>query len=424
MTRSTSEGNNRVIRMGVIGIGGGAGAMVPVFAEHPGFKWTAAADIDRNILDAFGRDYEVETYTDAEAMCKSANVDAVYVATPNRFHWEHTLAALENGKHVLCEKPMTITLEDAESMVQAAERNSVHLAVNVKHSFELRVLKLREMVRDGRFGPLRMINYWFFNDWLYRPRTPEELTPEWGGGVPWRQGPHQLDIIRTVAGGLVRSVRGMAGVWDPSRRVPGSHAAFLDFENGAVATAVYSGHDHLNTTPLIRGMGDRGPRVADERYARARREFLDDPAAEATAAAGERYGGTRRDFRAQDQQRAAAEGRGTSGGWMSGGPMIVSFDHADVWVQPDGLLIFGDERQEEIPLPPAYGDGRWGRVNTFYESLIRDEPPPADGRWGMATLEVVLAILQSGEERREVFLKHQTPTADSALVPAMALAVG
>ena len=107
---------------------------------------------------------------------------------------------------------------------------------------------------------------------------------------------------------------------------------------------------------------------------------------------------------------------------MSGGPMIVSFDHADVWVQPDGLLVFGDERQEEIPLPPANGDGRWGRVNTFYESLIRDEAPPADGRWGMATLEVILAILQSGEERRELFLKHQTPTADAALAPAMAVA--
>jgi hypothetical protein len=86
------------------------------------------------------------------------------------------------------------------------------------------------------------------------------------------------------------------------------------------------------------------------------------------------------------------------------------------------LLVFGDEKQEEIPLPAAYGDGRWGRVHTFYESLIRDEPPPADGRWGMATLEVILSILQSSDERREVFLKHQTPTADEALKPALAIA--
>jgi phthalate 4,5-cis-dihydrodiol dehydrogenase len=409
--------NQRVIRMGVIGIGGGATGMVPVFAQHPGFKWTAAADIDRGILDAFNSDYGVETYTDAEAMCKSPNVDAVYVATPNRWHKDHALFALENGKHVLCEKPMTITMEDAETMVKAADRNSVHLAVNVKHSFELRVLKLREMVRSGQYGQLRMINYWFYNDWLYRPRTPEELTPEWGGGVPWRQGPHQIDIIRTVAGGLVRSVRGMAGAWNPARRVPGTHAAFLDFEEGAVATAVYSGNDHFSTVPLVRGMGERGPIVKDERYAQARKEFKNNPEAETAAAAGERYGGQRLVVRAE---RAA--GDRNTGGWMSGGPMIVSFDEADVWVQQDGLLVFGNEKQEEIPLPAAHGDGRWGRVNTFYESLIRDEPPPADGRWGMATLEVILSILQSSEERKEVFLKHQTPTADAGLAPAMALA--
>ena len=418
VVNQTSNEDRRVIRMGVIGIGGGASAMVPVFAEHPGFRWTAAADIDRRILDAFARDYEVETYTDAEAMCKSPNVDAVYVATPNRFHRENTIAALESGKHVLSEKPMTITLEDAEAMVQAADRNKVHLAVNVKHSFELRVLKLREMVRDGRYGRLRMINWWYYNDWLYRPRTPEELTPEWGGGVPWRQGPHQIDIIRTIAGGIVRSVRGLAGAWDPLRRVPGTHTAFLDFEDGAVATAVYSGNDHFSTVPLIRGMSAGGPRVGDDRYARARKEFRDNPDAETAAAAGERYGGARRDVRAG---QAAGDG-GNRGGWMSGGPMIVSFDHADVWVQPDGLLVFGDERQEEIRLPAAHGDGRWGRVNTFYESLAKDEPPPADGRWGMATLEAILAILQSGEERRELSLKHQTPTADAGLAPAMAIA--
>jgi phthalate 4,5-cis-dihydrodiol dehydrogenase len=404
--------------MGVIGIGGGAAAMVPVFAEHHGFKWTAAADIDTRILDAFSADYGVETYTDAEAMCRSPNVDAVYVATPNRLHMEHALAAIENGKHVLCEKPMTITLEDAEVMVKAAERKGVHLAVNVKHSFEQRVLKLREMVRTSRYGQLRMINYWFYNDWLYRPRTPEELTPEWGGGVPWRQGPHQLDIIRTVAGGLVRSVRGMAGAWDPRRRVPGTHAAFLDFEEGAVATAVYSGNDHFSSVPLIRGAGPEGPMVREDRYALARKEFRDNPEAETAAAAGERYGGARGAVRAE---RAAADGRNT-GGWMSGGPMIVSFDHADVWVQPDGLLVFDDEKQEVIPLPPAFGDGRWGRVNTFYESLIKDEAPPADGRWGMATLEVILSILKSSDERREVFLEHQTPTNDTALAPAVAVA--
>jgi phthalate 4,5-cis-dihydrodiol dehydrogenase len=158
--------------------------------------------------------------------------------------------------------------------------------------------------------------------------------------------------------------------------------------------------------------------VPDARYAQARKEFAGNPEAEAAAAAGERYGGARRDVRAERGQQETG-GRNT-GGWMSGGPFILSFDHADIWVQSDGLLVFGDEHQEEIPLPNIHGDGRWGRVHTFHEALVKDEPPPADGRWGRATLEVILAILESGKERREIMLKHQTPTADAALAPALA----
>jgi hypothetical protein len=100
---------------------------------------------------------------------------------------------------------------------------------------------------------------------------------------------------------------------------------------------------------------------------------------------------------------------------MSGGPFILSFDHADVWVQPGGLLVCNDEKQEEVALPNEHGDGRWGRVHSFYASLIKDEPPPADGRWGRATLEVILKIFESSEQRREVTLSHQTPTDDAGL---------
>ena len=415
---STPDGT-RVIRMGVIGIGAGASGMVPVFAKHPGFRWVAGADVNEEVLDAFGRDYEAKTYTDAEELCKDPNVDAVYIASPNRWHMPHALAALENKKHVLSEKPMTITLEDAEIMIKTAERNGVHLAVNVKHSFELRVLKLREIVANGKYGNLRMLHSWRFNNWLYQPRTPEELNPEWGGGLPWRQGPHQLDIIRTVAGGLVRSVRGMTGVWDPDRKVAGVFSAFLEFENGVVATAVNSGYDHLSSAPMVRGMSERGPLMDPARYARSRKDRAGASAeADLAAKQASRYGGANRRGNGAAAGRGGGE-EGGGGGWISGGPMVASFDHADIWVMPEGLLVFGDEEQEEIPLVPVHGDGRWGRLTTFHDALINDRPPAADGHWGRATLEVILSIFQSSQERRELLLSHQTPTADQALTSAM-----
>ena len=410
---SSSDGDARVIKMGVIGIGAGATAMIPVFAGHPGFQWTAGCDIDEDVLSNFASDYSAETFTDADEMCRSADIDAVYIASPNRFHMEHTLAALENGKHVLSEKPLAITLADTDLMIDAANRNKVVLAVNVKHSFELRVLKLREFVSSGQFGPLRMIHSWYFTDWLYRPRTPEELNPDWGGGVPWRQGPHQLDIIRTIGGGLVRSVRGMAGTWDESRPVPGAHAAFMEFENGVVATAVYSGYDHFSTRPLIRGFGETGPLLNEANYARGRKTMREaTPGFEMEVKRANRYGGSRR--------AAGPDGgeSGGKGGWASGGPMIVSFDHADIWMMPEGLLVCDDDAQQYVPVPNIHGDGRWGRVNTFREAIVNDTAPAADGRWGKATLEVILALIQSGRERREIYLEHQTPTPDAAFAMA------
>src|SRR5262245_10443195 len=233
--------SEKILRLGVIGLGGASLAMIPKFAKNPRFRVAAAADVDAQILGRFRQDFpDAESYHSAPGLCASNNVDLVYIATPNRFHAEHARMALESKKHVLIEKPMTIDIAGAEQMIATAKRNSVFLGVNVKHSFEPRVLRLREMAYTGELGKLRMINSWRFVDWLYRPRTAEELTPQFGGGILWRQGAHHFDYIRTIAGGKVRSLRGTADIWDPNRRVPGCYAAYLDFEDGTVASVINS----------------------------------------------------------------------------------------------------------------------------------------------------------------------------------------
>jgi phthalate 4,5-cis-dihydrodiol dehydrogenase len=397
--------NGPVLGIGIIGLGGAARGMISKFAHRDNVRIAAAADVDAEILGRFAKDFpDAETYDSAEGLVASPKVDWVYIATPNRFHSEHARLALESKKHVLIEKPMTITLEAADVMIDAADRNGVLLGVNVKHSFEPRVTKLRQMVSSGELGELRMINSWRYADWLYRPRTPEELTPGWGGGALWRQGPHQLDILRTIAGGLVRSVRGLAGTWDASRRVPGAHVAYLDFEEGTVATAVFSGYDHYNSRELVYGMGsvDRGE------HANARAELRAAPDAnwEENAARDERYGGGR-----QSVQPRAANPDAPSGGWILGGPMMASFDHADVRMSPNGLDIYGDENRWEIELKGPK-DGRDGRIESFYDAIVNGRSLPADGRWGKATLEVLLAIEESSEKRAEVHLSHQAKTVE------------
>ena len=394
-----------VLGLGVVGLGGASLAMIPKFAKNPGYRIAAAADIDEEILGRFRADNpETETYADMELLCKSPSVDLVYIATPNRWHSEHARIALETKKHVLIEKPMTITLDEADVMIKTADDNGVLLGVNVKHSFEPRVLKLSQLAVSQEFGALRMINSWRYADWLYRPRTGEELTPAFGGGILWRQGPHQFDILRTIGRGMVRSVRGLAATWDAARRVPGCHTAYLDFEDGAVATAVFSGYDHFDSRELVHGPGS----VPAETHAQARAELRNAPTAnwEEEAARAERYGGER-------QMSAEPRPTGPGGGWILGGPMVVSFDHADVRLSPAGLEVFDDERRYEIPMVEPGVDGRDGRINTYYEAIVNGKPLPADGRWGKATLELLLAIEESGAKRAEMRLSHQVPAVDA-----------
>ncbi len=170
-------GVSSIMRIGVIGLGGGASQMIPAFVRHSHIRITAAADTDEAQLNAFRNAFSGETHRHAADLCRSSQVDAVYIATPNQFHAEHATMALEQGKHVLVEKPMTLTLEAADRMIAAADRCGVQLAVNVKHSFEPRIRQLRDIVLSGELGRLRMLHTWYFSDWLYNPRTAEELNP-------------------------------------------------------------------------------------------------------------------------------------------------------------------------------------------------------------------------------------------------------
>ena len=404
MARAGSGGTGALtVRVGIVGLGGGASDMIPAFVHHPHIALAAAADIDQGQLEKFRREFQAETYLSAEGLCDSPHVDVVYIATPNQFHIEHALTALEQGKHVLVEKPMTLTLDDADLMIQAAKRRGVQLMVNVKHSFDPHIRMIREIVRSGELGRLRMLHYWYFADWLYRPRTAEELNPSLGGGVTWRQGPHQFDILRTIAGGLVRSVRSMTGMWDESRPVVGCHSAFLEFEDGTAATAVYSGYDHFNSRVLTFGVGEARAVAEPTDYAQGRKTLrqLASDEAETALKRAQRYGGA---------SRAVGAPR-RSASWVLGGPLIVTFEHGDVRLTPGGLCIYGDEEIRDIPISTET-DGRHGIVEQLYEAVVDGRRPSADGLWGKATLEVLLAVFASARERREIFLAHQVPAAN------------
>jgi len=400
----------RILGIGIIGLGAAAVNMLPAFDRSPYFSVVAACDVDPETLRRFKRDRPAaETFGAIEQICACPAVDLTYIGTPTRLHREHACTALQQKKHVLIEKPMAVTLEEADAMIASADRHGVLLGVNVKHSFEPRIQSLRALARSGTLGALKMIHHWRYVDWLYQPRSLAERTPQWGAGILWRQGPHQFDLIRTIGGGMVRSVRGTCQKFDPARGVDGAYSAFLEFEDGVTCTVICSGYDHFDSRDLVNGFKGEAPLGPPAQHARARRTLeahSADPLWEERAALGERYGGS-------DDTNSL----GPSSSWLMRGPLIASFERADVRLSRAGLIVDGDRDQREIAVGDQ-ADGRDGRLATFYRAIIDGRPLPADGRWGKATQELLVAMERSAATREEILLKNQTPYADDGEPPA------
>src|SRR5262249_22865160 len=236
----------RSLNVGVVGLGMAASMVMPAVVAMPQVNLVAGADINPRALQAFREKYDARTYASIEALCDDPDIDAVWIATPNTFHCPHVIMAAERGKHVIVEKPMAISLAEADSMIEAADRHGVQLLCGGSRSSSAVVRKMREVVVSGKLGGLRAMVTWSATDWMLRPRRPDELDVSKGGGVVYRQAPHQVDSVRLLAGGKVSSVRGLTGQWmAPRHTAPGFFSALLEFDNGACATLVYSAYGYF-----------------------------------------------------------------------------------------------------------------------------------------------------------------------------------
>jgi phthalate 4,5-cis-dihydrodiol dehydrogenase len=214
--------------------------------------------------------------------------------------------------------------------------------------------------------------------------------------------PHPVNRVGAFIVLLLIAPAGVPRVLTNPRSCWLSCASFFDFEDGAVATAVINGYDHYDSRLLVYGPDSVDP----AQHASARKELRESLVgdSEAKAAAAERYGGER----AGDAVRPQST---LGGGWIMGGPTVISFDHADVSFSLKGLEVFTDDSRYEIDLTGPE-DGRDARLNSYYEAIVNGAPLPADGRWGLGTLEVLLAIERSSEARADVLLEHQGPSVD------------
>jgi phthalate 4,5-cis-dihydrodiol dehydrogenase len=390
----------RSLRFGIVGLGRAAAATAPAIFRHPHAQIVAAADVNPAALHEFQAIYPSRVYERFEDLCADPDVDAIYIATPTHLHTTHVLQAVGAEKHVIVEKPLAITLDDAQHMIDAVDQAGVQLIVGQSQSYEPPVRALRSMVRTREFGALRMISGWYFNDWLYRPRLAAELDTRQGGGVVFRQGAHHFDVVRLIGGGLLRSVRASTGVWDAARPTEGSYSAFLEFEDGAVANLVYSGNDHFHTVELTRQSEGGFPVDPSQLQHAAARRALDaaaDAGGDASLKRRSPFGGARRDAAPPNAAYF--------------GLTIVSCEHADIRQTPTGLQVYADRSRWEVDVP-LERSGRDLMIEELYAAVVHDRPPLHTARWARATLEVSLAVLESARTRAEVRLHHQVPVTE------------
>ncbi len=387
-----ADGERR-LRVGIAGIGAAGQAFITPLQDHAGFDWVAVAESDAGLRTRMQQAHGVSGHATLAAMLAQAELDAVYIATPTPLHAEQVAQAAAAGKHVLVEKPMATSLADARRMVDAAQRAGVVLLVGHSHSFDAPIAAMYTLIASGELGRVRMVHTWCYTDWVHRPRRADELDAAQGGGVTFRQGAHQFDVIRLLCGGRARSVRAQAYDWDPARRTTGAHTVFITFEDGAVATAVYNGYGGYASMDLGGDISEWG--FHQPAAARPQRVRAATPADELKA----------------KQARAATAIPACAPHQPHFGLTLVSCERGDIRQSPDGLRVYTADGVREVAVPLDRSP-RDRVLDEWHAAISGSAPALHDGRWGLANLEVCVAALASSAQGGEVLLHEQVAWAD------------
>src|SRR4051812_33008804 len=208
------------VKVAVIGCGAiGQRRHIPEAAANMDVKLVALVDIKKDRVEEFAKKYQTDAYTDYKDMLKKAEVDAVVVGTPNAVHATQAIDALNAGKHVLVEKPMATTREEAKAMLKAAEKNKRFLMVGQNQRLMPPHAKAKEIMESGRLGKVLTFQTTFKHpgpdgwsvdgakSWFFK--KPEAIM-----GVTGDLGVHKADLMRYLLGQEFDQVSGFIGTLD------------------------------------------------------------------------------------------------------------------------------------------------------------------------------------------------------------------
>jgi UDP-N-acetyl-2-amino-2-deoxyglucuronate dehydrogenase len=336
------------LRIALVGCGRIAKNHFEAIGRIDNLDLVAVADVVPERAEAAGAAQGVPSFSSLEAMLKAVPCDIVTVAAPSGLHPTLGILAAEAGKHVVSEKPMAISLESADALIESCTANDVRLFVVKQNRLNPAIQLLKRAVRKGRFGRIHSANCTV--RWArpqdYYDQAPWRGTWAMDGGAFMNQASHYVDLIQWLAG-PVESVMAMTATQERRIEAEDSGAAVLRFANGAIGVLDVTMLTYpRNLEGSITILGDRG---------------------------SVKIGGT-------------------------------AVNRVDTWVfedyDDDDKLI---EAAATTP-PTVYGFGHQG----YYENVVRvlreNVVPDTDGREGRKSLEIILAIYASARSGERVRL--------------------
>jgi predicted dehydrogenase len=249
----------QVVRFGLVGAGEIGRLRAAALGNVPGCRLEAVADADPSRAQAAARRGGARSFEDYRRMLGECPLDAVIVSTPPQHHETIALAALEAGKHVLCEKPLAPSVESCRRMLESARRRGLTVATGFNQRYFPAIQFVKQALERGELGQLRHVKAYAGHPGLNEFRQPWEHDSQVvGGGTLMDNGIHLIDHVRFLVG-EIEEVFGFASsqIWNLNGSEDNGFA-LLRGENGRVATLHSSWSEWRGYRFSIEAFGDRG----------------------------------------------------------------------------------------------------------------------------------------------------------------------
>ena len=249
------------VKWGLIGAGDIARRrIVPALQDLENCELLSVCRSKSELAQSFADEFGIpKWFADWRDLLRDEEIEAVYIATPVYLHKEQTVFAAQNGKHVLCEKPMAMNPAECEEMIAACNSNSVTLGIAYYRRFYPVIKRIKQIIESNEVGKpvLAQINAFEYFD------SPEDQPRHWllekekaGGGPMMDFGCHRLEVLSNLFG-KVLNLKSIVSNENFNREVEDTAAVILEFENGICANLTVS-HAAFEAQDTLDIFGDKG----------------------------------------------------------------------------------------------------------------------------------------------------------------------